>query len=250
MLNKILAIIGIGSAKVELEVANSNVEIGSFLEGTIYIKGGNLEQIVEQIHIRLILNSTYGSGDETRHITRTLETAKVADQITLHPGQQLSIPIKFPIPINLPISRGRTRYHLLTILDIEQAIDPTDRDEITVIPNPYLKMLFDAANILGFVEKHDSGDFNGRYQEFEYRPTSFMAGKLDEIELYPTAGEQELTVAMQLDKRNRGLFGSFLDELDLDERYVHFRLPYSEMTDSAQVADILRDIIQREYHKI
>lgn len=250
MFKKLMASIGIGSAKVNLEVVNPRVELGGTIEGVVHIKGGSLEQEVEKIYINLVLASVHGSGDETKHINRTISTVTVADKMILQPEQEASIPVQFRIPLDMPISRGRTQYYLLTGLDIEQAIDPKDNDPITVLPNSYMKMLFDAIAVLGFQEKPRSGDYNGRYQEFEYRPTTFMARELDEIELYPTVKESELSVAMQIDKRNRGILGSFMENLDMDERYVHFRMLYSQMTNSSQVAEILRETIEREYRKI
>jgi len=170
--------------------------------------------------------------------------------MTLKPGQEENFPVSFKIPVDMPISKGRTNYYLQTGLDIQSAIDPTDRDAITVVPNKYLKMFFEAVQNLGFREQHRTGDFNGRYQEFEYKPTSFMSRELDEIEVYPRATGNELVIAMQIDKKNKGLFGGLLDDLDLDERYVHFTIPYSQMQDTAQVAGMVKGIIEREYRKI
>ncbi len=250
MFKKILASIGIGSAAVDLEVARPQVELGGVLEGVVKLRGGNVEQEIDKIYINLVLTSAYGSGDETKHVRKNIATVTAADKMLLKPGQEEEIPVIFKISNNLPVSKGRTRYYLQTGLDIEKAIDPTDHDDIRILPNKYLKMLFDAVDALGFREKHRSGDYNGRYQEFEYKPTSFMARELDEIELYPSAGEHELVVMMQIDKKNRGILGGFLDDLDLDERYVKLTIPYSQMTGAAQVAELLRETIQKEYRKM
>lgn len=250
MFKKLFASVGIGSAKVNLELPKSHVELGGNLEGVVRIEGGSVEQQVEKIYINMVLTSAYGSGDDTKHFKQVVAKTKVAENLLVKPGDTEEIPVSFSIPLNCPVSRGRTRYYLQTGLDIAQALDPTDRDEITVLPNSYMKMVFEALTNLGFQEKPRSGDFNGRYQEFEYRPTSFMARELEEIELYPIAGEKELTLVMQLDKRNTGLFGGLLDEFDLDERYVRLPLQYSQMESVAQVERMLKELIEREYKKI
>lgn len=245
MFKKLLATVGIGSAKVNLELTNPKVEIGGTLEGVVKIKGGSVEQVVDRIYINLVLISAYGTGEETKHIKKKISTVTVADQMTLKPGQEEIIPVKFKIPLDAPISKGRTKYCLLTGLDIDQALDPTDNDPITIVPNSSMKMVFEALALLDFQEKPRSGDYNGRFQEFEYRPSKFMARRLDEIEIYPLAREQELSVAIQLDKKNRGLFGSIMDDLDLDENYVNLRLPYNQMNSSSQVAEMLREVIEK-----
>jgi len=250
MFKKMLASLGIGSAEVNLEIPKPQAELGGVLEGTVEIKGGNIEQEVEKIYINVVLTSAYKSGDETKTVSRVISSVTVGEKMNIKPGQKERIPVSFQIPYNIPISKGRTRYYLRTGLDIKQALDPADHDEITILPNKYLQMLFDAVAKLGFMEKRKSGDYNGRFQEFEYKPSNFMVRELDEMEIYPVAGERELSVVMQIDKKNRGLFGGLLDDLDLDERYIRFSLPYTQMDSVAQVSDLLKDEIEREYRKI
>lgn len=250
MFKKLLASVGIGSASVDLEVANSRVELGGILEGQVHIKGGNIEQEIDQIYINLVLSSKYKHGDETRTISRTLATTNVGGKQLLKPGQEELFPVKFQIPIDVPISKGRTKYHLQTGLDIQQAIDPSDHDVITVVPNQSLQLFFDALDILGFREQYNTGDYNGKYQEFGYKPTSFMARELDEIEIYPAVDASQLNILMQIDKRNRGLLAGLMDDLDLDERYVRFSIPQNQMNSAAQVAEYLKSVIESEYKKM
>lgn len=250
MFQKLLASIGLGSAKVNLELEKGSAELGGSLDGVVKIEGGSVEQQVDKIYINLVLTSSYGSGDETKHIKQVVSETQVAEKLLIKPGQKEEIPVRIKVPISCPVSKGRTKYYLQTGLDIAQALDPTDRDEIVILPNTYMKMVFDALRNLGFQDKPRSGDFNGRYQEFEYRPTNFMARELEELEIYPAAGEQELTLVIQLDKRNTGLFGGLMDEFDLDERFVRVTLPYNQMAGVSQVEENLRDLIQREYKKI
>lgn len=244
MLKELMATIGIGSAKVNLEVENHEVETGETLKGIIQITGGIVEQVVEKIYINLVLTSAYGTGDGVRHVKRIISKISVADKMTLKPGEEVSIPVQFKVPLHIPISKGRTQYYLLAGLDINQAIDPKDRHPVTILPNRYMKMVFEALSMLGFEEKRGFGDYNGRYQEFEYVPTTFMAKELDEIEIFPFTREQELSLAIHID--TLGLFGSFIGDID-EERYVRFRLPYNQMVSSYQIAEKLRDSIKHEY---
>lgn len=245
MLKELMATIGIGSAKVSLEVASHEVEIGGILHGTIQIKGGSVEQLVNKTYINLVLTSAYGSGSNIRDLKRTILSIPVAGKMTLSPEQEVSIPVQFKIPQNLPISKGRTKYYLLAGLDINQAINPKDSVSVTILPNNYMNMLFEAFSILGFKEKPGFGDYAGMYQEFEYIPTEFMAQELDGIEMFPFTNAQEIMIALHIIKRTWGCFGS--GEMDLAERREQFRLPYDEMTSNSQLADKLREIIQLEY---
>ncbi len=250
MINKLFASIGIGSARVNLEVMDTEVSLGGKLRGAVKIQGGNVEQQLDKIYINLILSSNYKSGDHIKNVQRVISTFTVEEKMTISPGEEKVFPVSLQIPYGLPISKGRTRYFLQTKLDIPQAIDPVDHDPVTILPHKEYKMFFDALKALGFKEKSGCGDYNGRFQEFEYRPTSYFVRELDEIEVYPVALENELLVTMQIDKKSRGPFGSLLDDLELDERYVRFSIPYSEMGGAARLAEKLKGIIEREYRKI
>lgn len=250
MLKKLLASVGIGSTSVNLELSNLKVEPGGTLEGFVHYKGGQVEQEIDQIYINLVLNSEYKHGEETRSFAKVLATTIVGGKMTIGPGQEDRIPVIFHIPFGIPISKGRTRYYLQTGLEIQQAIDPSDEDAIKVIPNKSLQTFFDALSALGFREQYSSGDYNGKYQEFSYKPTSFMAKELDEIEVYPTVEADRLVILMQIDKKNMGLFGGIMDDLDLDERYVRFSIPNDQSNDVSRMAQYVKSVIESEYRKI
>jgi len=132
----------------------------------------------------------------------------------------------------------------LAVLDINQVINPKDSVPVTIIPNRYMKMVFEAFSTLGFKEKSGFGDYNGRYQEYAYIPTTFMAQELDEIELFPFIREQEISIAMNIFTKTWGFFSS---DKDLEERCEQLRLPYKQIISSSQIAEMLKEIIQHEY---
>jgi len=251
LFKKLLAGIGIGAAKVNLEIARRQVSLGESIEGVVKISGGSVDQQVEQINITLVLNSQYKHDDEFRNVRQEIGTVKVAEGMLIKADSpEVVIPVRLQLPYDIPISRGRTRYHFVTNLDIKNAVDPKDVDDIIILPNSYMQMVFDALSMLGFRDKPSSGDYNGRFQQFEYKPTRFMARELDELEMYLTASESELYIVMEIDKKTRGFLGKIADELDLDERHVSFTLPYSSMKSAEQVAATLKEIIENEYRKI
>lgn len=251
LLKNLLAGIGIGAAKVNLEINNSRVALGETIDGVVKISSGSIDQKVEQININLELASEYKHDDKLRSVRQKIGTIKVSDGMLIKSNSpEIVIPVRLQLPYNIPISRGRTRYYFVTNLDIKNAIDPKDVDEITIIPNYYLQMLFDAINLLGLRDKPSSGDYNGRLQQFEYKPTTFMYRELDEIELYFRTSKDDITIFMEIDKKTRGLLGKIIDDLDLDERHVSFTFPYSAMQGAEQVAIKLKEIIESEYRKI
>ncbi|MTI79538.1 MAG: sporulation protein [Firmicutes bacterium] len=251
MFKNILAGLGIDSAKVDLQLEQDHIELGGIVKGKVIFKGGAVDQQLDELSISLVINSEYKHDDSKRPVSQKVAEIKVCDSMLIKAeSPEQIIPVEFNLPYNIPISYGKTTYHFETSLEISNAIDPTDEDYIKVLPNRHTKILLDAVSRLGFRKKTRSGEYNGRYQLFEYKPTSFMYGKLDEIELIFEAHENRINIMMQIDKKARGLFGGLMDELDLDEKYVSFHLNYDEMNNVEQVAEKLKDIISNEYQKI
>lgn len=169
--------------------------------------------------------------------------------ITAH-SPVISIPVQFELPYNIPISTPLTKYQFRTNLDIPNAVDAKDIDEIIIRPHRHAQCLLDALEILGFRSKAGSGSFNGRLQQFEYIPTKFMRGKLDELEVCFEAQADRVKIMLQIDKKMRGLFAGIMDDMDLDERYVSLVLLNSQLVSREQTAETLGRIIQQEYEKI
>ena len=163
---------------------------------------------------------------------------------------EISFPIQFELPYNIPISTPYTRYQFRTNLDIPNALDAKDIDEITIRPNHYVQCLLDAIELLGFRSKGESGSFNGKFQQFEYVPTKFLRGKLDELEVYFEAQEDRINIMLQIDKKVKGFFASTIDDLDLDERHVNFSLSKDQLRACEHTSEILARIIRQEYEKI
>jgi len=251
MFKKFLAGLGIDGAKVNFEIDNNVVELGGVVSGKVYVSGGAVDQVIEEISIALEVSSRYKAGDEMRRVHQEIASGIVASQLMLKANSpEISIPVQFELPYNIPISTDYTKYQFRTNLDIPNAIDAKDIDEIIIRPNHYVQCLLDAIGLLGFRSKAESGSFNGRFQQFEYVPTKFLKGKLDELEVYFEAQEDRINIMLQIDKKVRGFFASTIDDLDLDERHVSFSLSKDQLISSAQTSEILARIIQQEYEKI
>lgn len=250
-MKKFLVGMGIGSARVDFEIPQPRVELGGTLSGTVKIYGGSVDQQIEEVSITLVVTSQFVHGEQVRGLREEIGTIKVADRMLVRANSpEITLPVNFKLPYNIPISRGRTKYHFETSLEIKNAVDPKDVDAVIVLPNAYMQMVFEALYSLGFRDKPTSGDYNGRFQQFEYKPTRFMARQLDELEVCMEDYEDRLNIYMEIDKKTGGFLGKLADDLDLDERHVGFSFLYRDMGNAEQVALTLKEIIEREYSKI
>lgn len=230
ILNKMLASVGIGSAKVDTILSKAVYEAGEEIQGTVKVYGGKIEQQVDAIYLSVYTTYIRESDDRKFTDKAAIHKEKVTNGFTLAANETKDIPFSFTLPFNTPITKGSTRVWIQTGLDIVSAVDPTDKDFIQVEPAPLAKKVLDEVEGLGFrLRKAEceqaSRKYRGIYpfmQEFEYVPmTGEFRGKLDELEVvFLNQTFDQAEVLLQIDRKARG-FGGFLAEaLDQDETYV------------------------------
>ena len=252
MFRKILVSIGIGAAKIDLALPKARFSAGEVINGQLRIEGGMIDQKVDKVYLRLLLTSSFKKGDHMQSVTREFASASIAEGFDVKSGDRLqNIPVKFAIPEAIPVSAYATRYYLVTGLDIASAVDPKDHDGIEILPGYRQAVVMQAIEKqLGFRRKPRTGEYNGRFQEFEYRPAQFMFGKLDELEVVYQVERDGVRLFMQIDKKARGLFGMIAEEWDLDERHVSLFVPNAQITTPAVTAEFIAQFIDREYRRI
>ena len=252
LFRKVLTGIGIGSARVDLVLAKSKFAAGERITGELQIKGGILDQKVDQVYLKLVLTSSFRKDKQVQQVTREFDHETIAAGFEIAAGGQLQpLPVSYILPEDIPVSTFSTKYYLVTGLDVAMAVDPKDNDLIEVLPGRRQAIVMQAIEKeLGFRRKQRTGEYNGRVQEFEYYPTSFMRGKLDELEVVYLPQRDGVSLYLQIDKKARGLIGLLASDWDLDERHVSVLIPNGQITAPAEVASRLADLLEREYRKI
>lgn len=226
MLKNILASIGLGGSKIKLELPGTVFRQGETIQGKVLVHGGKVAQNVKQLYLHLEATSQYESDDKLRVFDGPVDTYTDNQAFEISgEGFEREIPFTYRVPLNIPFSRGRTRYKLKAGLDIRNAINPSDQLDVTVIPCPEIEAILTAMSQMGFEHKRDSGDFNGKIQWLEYRPIAFFAGTLDEVEMAFGVDSQNVNIQVEVDRRSRGLAGLLIEALDADEKRVHLKLP-------------------------
>jgi len=139
---------------------------------------------------------------------------------TIAAGAEKHIPFEARLHSETPITEINAGYNqshvwLETGLDIDLALDPTDRDALHIYPNDAVSTLMEAMDRLGFslvkadVEKGflrapTFQSHSGCYQELEYRPNSRSLFGLQEIELSFVPEAHKTHVLIELDRAFRG----------------------------------------------
>ena len=197
MFKKLKASLGIGSAKVDTILDEMSVYQGATLRGHVQIKGGDVEQQIDAITIKLNTEMKVEVDDSISYQTFTIDQLKAVEPFVIQPNEEKQVPFELKLHDETPItavSAQKNQCHVWveTTLDIGFAIDPRDRDYIEVKPLPVAARVIQAIEQAGFtmvkadVEKgflrgNTFSSRSGIYQELEFRNNGFVSTK--EIEL-------------------------------------------------------------------
>ncbi|UNK17879.1 sporulation protein [Paenibacillus sp. N3/727] len=252
--NKMLASVGIGAVEVNTHLEKSSYYPGEDIRGVIHIRGGNVDQNVDRIYVKLMTEYTKEINDKKFYESYTIAKVKLSDSLIVKQGDKLEIPFEFPLPLETPLTLSRQPVWVHTGLDIEYAIDPKDRDFIEVTPHPYTSVVLDAVSELGFRFKMATCEHHPRLgrgvpfvQEIEFYPGPEYARRITELELIMHLEYDRLSVLVEIDRRGRGLSGWLERSFDMDESQCRMILEKSELKKGpAYVAEILKDLLDRQ----
>ncbi|MCL2919033.1 sporulation protein [Shewanella litorisediminis] len=220
MFKKILAAVGIGSAKVDTRLHQSQLLPGQTFSATIVVQGGDVAQKIDGIDLALMTKAKVSTDNGDYFKNHCLARWRVAERFEIQPGEVREIPFSGQLhpetPFTaLPVRNNQCRVWLQTGADIDSAIDPTDADVIDILPTPLLGHVLNAMQELGFaLTKADveqgylsAPGFRSRsgcYQELEFHPRSFGFSSLREVEISLVCDATETHLLIELDRAFRG----------------------------------------------
>ncbi|MBB3112682.1 sporulation-control protein [Paenibacillus phyllosphaerae] len=253
MFNRFLASIGIGAATIDTLLEKTRYMPGEEVRGVVKIKGGNVEQNIDTIEIAVMTEYVKESNDHKHNVSAALARYHVSSPFTLRAGEHKEVPFSFDLPLETPLSVGRTPVWVRTELAIRGAVDPGDNDRIEVAATPQMATVLEAVELCGFrLYKADceyASRIGGRFpfvQEFEFKPTGSFRGRLDELEVIFYNRGSELEIVLQIDRRARGLASLFAEAMDMDESFVRLRFTNGELAAGPHaIARQLENVIAR-----
>lgn len=214
MFKKLKASLGIGSAKVDTILDQMSVYQGETLKGYVHIKGGDVEQQIDAIIIKLNTEVKVESEESVSYQTFTLDKLAAVQPFVIQANEEKQVPFEMKLHDETPITavnalKNQCHVWLETTLDIGFAIDPRDRDFIEVKPLPVVSKVIDAIVQAGFtmvkadVEKgllrgQSFSSRSGCYQELEFRSNGFIGSK--EIELSFILDGQRVHCLAEIDR--------------------------------------------------
>ncbi|WGW00415.1 sporulation protein [Vibrio sp. YMD68] len=239
---KTLASFGIGSAKVDSVLQQEVLYPGQGVNVTIHVYGGSSEQEIDNIELKLCCRyveevttepGKNSEGQRTRRVnkTHTLAEWTLPYAFTIKSGEERDFNVELDVPLNTPVTIGDAKVWLETGLDISMAIDPTDKDILTVRPDPLMDGIFTALEEQGLrirqVECEAVKGFELPFvQEFEFVPTTGpYHGRWREVEIVAHHTESELKLWFEVDRNRKGAKGMLASLLGLGELKRELSIP-------------------------
>lgn len=259
---KMLASVGIGNVDIDTQFHTDAFIPGELVEGVIIAKGGKVEQKADKIYFQIMTeylkpvetDANRDGRSEVRMQKETIVVANIllAESLVFPPGETMEIPFHFVLPHETPISIGVSPIWIRTGMDIDNAIDPSDRDDIEVLTHPHTAIIFDALEELGFHlhqaenEYYLQRDYHLPFiQKFEFVPyqNGEYRNSVDELELIFYPNEDGIEIILEFDRKTRGFRGLLSDMLDTDESRHRYFFSREELEEGAStVADQFREI--------
>ncbi|WP_212962333.1 sporulation protein [Cohnella xylanilytica] len=225
--------------------APHGVRSGEELPGTVVLKGGRETRQVTAIEFQLSTEFLCEDDMEVVKERGVIYRYSIPARIIVGPGEEKRIPFRLPIPPWAPISMESSAIWLETVVDVEQELSRSDRDEVRVLPHPIVQCFLDAVKLLGLrleeVEimrvPHLRPEFP-YVQEFEFKPR--LPSALEEIEFYYTAdGSGQVDFYLEIDRHSRGRGSLFSRAFEEDERHIALTLTEDDIGDPEALADEL-----------
>ncbi|WP_019415475.1 sporulation protein [Paenisporosarcina sp. TG20] len=134
MFEKFLSTIGIGSMKVDTVVDQSKIAHGETLSGTIYIDGGQSNQVIESIKLEVLKRTEGHREDSDFDVTDVCIGKLLIDTVgSMKSKDTRMVPFELIPDDRWSSEESNVKLYLRTTVQILNAVDVQDEDEIVYI---------------------------------------------------------------------------------------------------------------------
>lgn len=174
MIKRLLARVGVGTAKVRTELAEKTIERGKEIKGDVYIHGGELKQNISRIKVHI--DSNFHKDDDTstqfRDITDSVVDFSIKGIGNVNPNEEKIVPFSFSLPYYTPITFQDQKVKVRTKL-ITNFMNPPSDSQYIVVTDQWLEKILDYLTSHGYEHTHKSGMCRHR-KRADDNPTLFL----------------------------------------------------------------------------
>ncbi|OHU88162.1 MULTISPECIES: sporulation protein [Pseudoalteromonas] len=253
---KVLSSVGIGAAKIDAVLDHHQAAPGDELTGVIKVVGGSVAQEINKIDLDVVCNYTVEVETENDDVVTevreyTLARFVLDEKFTIESEQHKEFPFVLALSEDTPLTVGHSKTWLETNLDIDMALDKSDKDYVHVVPNTLQQAVIDTLESLGFklyeadCEGIDSMSFAKLpfVQELEFKTIGGQFhGHFDEVEVVFFNRGEQLEIIFEIDRKARGLVGFFKEAMDLDESKARLLISSDDLP---HLADMINHLLEQ-----
>ncbi|PWI31821.1 sporulation control protein Spo0M [Vibrio albus] len=248
-IKKTLASFGVGSARVDSILQQEFLVPGETVPVAIEVYGGATAQDIDTIELKLCcqyIDEEFENKEGDRHgrkrkVKRTFTLARwtLPNAFTIQPGEQRNFQAEIEVPWNTPVTISDAKVWLETGLDISMAVDPTDKDILTVRPDPLADGVLSALEEEGLrirrVECEACDGFPMPFvQAFEFVPTTGpFHGRWRELEIITFRHGERLDIWFEIDRQKQGMTGLLSGLLGTGKLHRQLPIPADTAPDKA-----------------
>jgi sporulation-control protein len=126
ILRKYMSLIGIGSAKIDLQLPKKDYKAGESVKGQFIIEGGTIDQQLNRIECDLV------RIDKLLKNEKVIGSATVLTSTVVAAEERSERDFMFKLPEDLPASTETVLYQFKTRLTFNEGVESRDQDVITV----------------------------------------------------------------------------------------------------------------------
>ena len=127
LLRKYMALLGVGSAKIDLILQKDVYRPGEVVNGHFSIEGGNIEQKLKRIDCDLVLM------DKAADIEKVMDTKTILTSTQIDSEELYELSFVFQLPESMVPSSDTLSYRFQTKLIFNEGVTSQDQDLIEII---------------------------------------------------------------------------------------------------------------------
>ena len=127
LLRKYMALLGVGSAKIDLILEKDVYRPGEIVNGHFSIEGGNIEQKLKRIDCNLVLM------DKAANIEKVIDTKTILTTTQIDSEELYELSFVFQLPETMASSSDTLSYRFQTKLIFNEGVTSQDQDLIEII---------------------------------------------------------------------------------------------------------------------
>jgi sporulation-control protein len=121
-----MSMLGIGSAKIDLQLPKHEYAPGENVNGTFLIEGGTIEQQIKRIECDLVMTTL---TDETEEV---IDSATILTSQTIESEETNRMEFNFRLPEDIPASTPERTFQFKTRLIFNEGVKSADLDKIVI----------------------------------------------------------------------------------------------------------------------